>query len=200
MLIAGFAALGQKKIKRFLAYSSISNIGYMLVGIISGTLGGLHAFFLYSLVYIVTMFTLFSLILSIKKENNKNLIYLTDLLFLTNIHPILKLSFIITLFSLAGIPPLVGFFSKFYIFFAAIEANQYFPVIVGILCSVLSAFYYIRIIKIINFEKKINFNYNKNQILSTNVAISIGGILMLCFFIIAPNFLILKTYQLALLI
>jgi len=200
ILFASLAALYQKKIKRFLAYSSINNIGYMLIGLVPGTLNGLHAFFLYSIMYIIAMFTLFSVILSIKKANNKNLVYLTDLLFLANVHPVLKINFVLTLFALAGIPPLVGFFSKFYIFFAAIEANQYISVIVGIGCSVISAFYYIRIIKIINFERITNLNYDKNQILSSTIAINIIGIIILCFFILAPNFIMIKTYQLALLI
>jgi len=199
MLFASFATLYQKKIKRFLAYSSISNVGYMLLSISTGTLNGLHSFFLYILVYTFTMFALFSLILSLKKKNKQNLIYLTDLLFLKNIPPLSKILFVTLLFSMAGIPPFLGFFSKFYVFFSAVEATYYFPLLIGIISSTTSAFYYTRLIKLINFEKILS-TANNIQLKTSNITITTIVSLLLLFFIFSPNFLILKTYQLALLV
>jgi NADH-quinone oxidoreductase subunit N len=200
IIFATLAALYQKKIKRFLAYTSINHVGYMLMGLSTGTLTGLHSFFLYIIIYLLTMFTFFGIFLSLKKKNNKNLIYLTDLLFMDKIHPINKLVLILSLFSMAGIPPLIGFFSKFYIFFAAIETKYYFLVIIAIICSTLSAFYYIRIIKIINFEKIDNFNNWKEQEKTVTLLYIIGGALVSSFFILSPNFLVLKAYQIVLFI
>jgi NADH-quinone oxidoreductase subunit N len=200
IVFASLAALYQKKVKRFLAYSSISHVGYMLIGLSTGTITGLHAFFLYILIYLITMFTFFGLFISLQKTKNKTLIYLTDLLFLNNVNPLTKLALIVSLFSMASIPPLMGFFAKFYILFAAVETNQYFLVALAVLCSTLSAFYYIRIIKIINFEKIENLNYQRTQ-QSTLTLFYVGlGILFVSFFVISPNFLVLKTYQLAMLL
>ena len=200
ILFASLAALYQKKIKRFLAYSSINHVGYMLMGLSTGTLTGLHSFFLYITIYLLTMFTFFGIFLSLKKKKKKSLVYLTDLLWLDDIHPANKALLILSIFSMVGIPPLIGFFSKFYVLFAAIETNYFFLVVIAIVCSTLSAFYYIRLIKIINFEKIENLNYWKEQEKNVTITYIIGGILLISFFVIAPNFLVLKTYQIALLI
>lgn len=145
------------------------------------------------------MFALFSLILSLKKKNKQNLIYLTDLLFLKNIPPLSKILFVTLLFSMAGIPPFLGFFSKFYVFFSAVEATYYFPLLIGIISSTTSAFYYTRLIKLINFEKILS-TANNIQLKTSNITITTIVSLLLLFFIFSPNFLILKTYQLALLV
>lgn len=197
---SSLATLYQKKIKRFLAYSSINHVGYMLMGLSTGTLLGVHSFFLYISIYLITMFTLFGVLLSLKKITNKNIIYFTDLLYLKEIHPMLKTVITLLFFSIAGIPPLMGFFAKFYIFFATIETKYYFLLTVAILCSTLSAFYYIRIIKIINFENFLNFNLlqlNTNSIAYSYINL---GSLLIIFFILTPNFLVTQTYYLALLL
>lgn len=198
ILFASLATLYQKKIKRFLAYSSINHVGYMLMGLSTGTLTGIHSFFIYLSIYIITMLTLFGVLLSLKTKTNKNIIYITDLLFLENVHPINKVILTLLFFSIAGIPPLIGFFAKFYVFLAAIEVKYYILLTVSLLCSTLSAFYYIRIIKIMNFEKKFNLNFIEFNSNSTAYIITIFGLLFTIFFIAFPNFLITYTYQLSL--
>ena len=196
ILFATFATLAQRKIKRFLAYSSISHVGYMLIGLTTGTITGIHAFLLYLITYIITLFAFFGMLLNLKK-NNKNLIYLTDLL---HIKPItFKIIFILLLFSISGIPPLLGFFTKFYIFFSAIEASYYILPFIGIITSTIGAFYYIRIIKIIQFEKLYHsITITKENTLSINFIIYL--LCILCFFFFAPNFLFLEVYKLCLLL
>jgi NADH-quinone oxidoreductase subunit N len=196
ILIASLAALYQKKIKRFLAYSSITHVGYVLIGLSTGTLAGLHASILYMFIYVLTMFTLFGLILSIQKTN-KNLVYITDLIFVKQIHPLNKFLFILVFFSLAGIPPLIGFFTKFYIFLAATEAQSYSLLLLGIFTSTLGTFYYIRLIKILTAEKT-NNSLILFQKKNWNIFITLLGVLLFITFVISPNFIICKTYQIAL--
>lgn len=199
ILFGSIAALYQKKLKRFLAYTSINHIGYMLMSIATGTLLGLHAFFIYIIIYIITMFSFFGLIASLKKSNNKNLIYLTDLLHLKNVNKFNKIFFIILLFSLAGIPPLFGFFTKLYIFFSLIDAAFYYLTVFAIITSTLSTFYYLRIIKIINIEKvQVWKTISQKQFFNVNL-ITYGTLFILLFFFF-PNFLFLTTYNLIFLI
>lgn len=200
ILFSSIAALYQKKIKRFLAYSSINHVGYMLMSLGTGTLLGVHSFFVYIFIYILTMFTFFNILISLKKNTNKNIIYLTDLLYLKKIYPTTRIVLTLLFFSMAGIPPLIGFFAKFYVFLAAIETNYYLLLIISILCSTLSAFYYIRIIKIINFEKTLNINIVKFQPSLIAYVYSLLGVLLITLFFIVPNFLITETYYLGLLL
>lgn len=200
ILFSSIATLYQKKIKRFLAYSSINHVGYMLMSLATGTLMGIHAFFLYIYIYIITMFTFFSILVSLKKETNKNIIYITDLLYMKKIYPITRIILTLLFFSMAGIPPLIGFFAKFYVFLAAIEINYYLLLLISILCSTLSAFYYIRIIKIINFEKTFNLNITKFKPNAIVYAYSLLGLLVITLFFIVPNFLVTETYYLGLLL
>jgi NADH-quinone oxidoreductase subunit N len=198
MLFASFAAMYQKKIKRFLAYSSINHVGYMLMGISTGTLVGLHSFFFYILIYLVMLFGFFSLVLSLRKQHaGVSIIYLTDFFYLRKSSVILKFLFVLIFFSLAGIPPLVGFFSKFYLFFSAVEASYYILPVVGVLSSVLSTFYYIRCIKIINFEK-IFCNSHLEKINNLNIYLVIFFVLLLLLFCFSPNFLFVESYHLCL--
>ena len=146
------------------------------------------------------MFTFFSILISLKKNTNKNIIYLTDLLYLKKIYPTTRIVLTLLFFSMAGIPPLIGFFAKFYVFLAAIETNYYLLLVISILCSTLSAFYYIRIIKIINFEKTLNINIVKFQPSLIVYIYSLLGVLLITLFFIVPNFLITETYYLGLLL
>jgi len=200
ILVSSIVTVYQKKIKRFLAYSSINHVGYMLMSLSTGTLIGAHAFFLYILIYMITMFTFFSILTSLKKDNNKNIIYITDLLYIKKIHPITRLAITFIFFSMAGIPPLIGFFAKFYVFFAAIETSYYLLLVISIACSTLSAFYYIRVIKIINFEKTFNLNIIKFKPNTLTYSYILTGLLLTTLFVIVPNFLITETYYLALLL
>jgi len=168
----------------------------MLMSLATGTLMGVHAFFLYMYIYVITMFTFFSILLSLKKETNKNIIYITDLLYIKNISPITRIISTLLFFSMAGIPPLIGFFAKFYVFLAAIETSYYLLLVISILCSTLSAFYYIRIIKIINFEKTLNLNMVKFKPNTITYVYSLLGLTVITLFFIVPNFLITETYYL----
>jgi NADH-quinone oxidoreductase subunit N len=200
ILFSSIATLYQKKIKRFLAYSSINHVGYMLMSLSTGTLTGVHAFFLYIFIYIITMFTFFGVLTSLKRKNSKNIIYITDFLYVKNIHPLTRFTIIFLFFSMAGIPPLIGFFAKFYVFFAAVETKYYLLLIISLLCSTLSAFYYIRIIKIANFEKTLNLNVIKFKPASIVYSYILTGLLFTTLFFLVPNFLITETYYLALLL
>lgn len=166
----------------------------------TGTLVGAHAFFLYIFIYIITMFTFFGVLISLKKETKQNIIYITDLLYIKKAHPLTKLVITFIFFSMAGIPPLIGFFAKFYVFFAAIETNYYLLLVVSIACSTLSAFYYIRIIKIINFEKTFNASIIEFKPNTLTHSYILTGILLIILFFIVPNFLITETYYLSLLL
>ena len=151
MLFGAIAAIGQKNIKRLIAYSSIGHIGYALAGVASASNDGIQSSVIYLTIYIVMNLGLFSCLLMLRRNDNY---YesIDDLSGLSKNHPILSFSLLVILFSLAGIPPLAGFFAKFYIFKAVIEQSMYFLAIVGLLSTVIAAFYYLRIIKIIYFD------------------------------------------------
>jgi proton-translocating NADH-quinone oxidoreductase chain N len=154
MIVGSLAAMSQKKMKRLLAFSSIGHIGYILLGFSCGTVEGLQAILLYLVIYVLMTLNIFSAILALKnQENNLRIKYISDLGLLGSTNPVLAFTMAMTLFSMAGIPPLAGFCSKFYIFFAALGSSLYVLAIVGVLTSCISCFYYIRIIKIMYFEQ-----------------------------------------------
>jgi len=152
MILGAVAAIGQNNIKRLMAYSSIGHMGYALAGIATGINSGVQSTIIYLIIYLVMNLGAFGCIFMMKREN----IYyenINDLSGMSKNHPMLSLCFLIILFSLAGIPPLAGFFAKFYIFMAVIESKMYLLAIIGLVTTVVSAFYYLRIIKIIYFDK-----------------------------------------------
>jgi NADH:ubiquinone oxidoreductase subunit 2 (subunit N) len=167
MIIGALAALSQQKIKRLLAYSSIGHIGYILLGFSCATGEGIEALTIYLIIYVIMTINIFAIILSLQnrsidgsefaKQSKPNpfvrIKYTSDLGMLGSTNPILAFTLSCTLFSMAGIPPLAGFCSKFYIFFSALNASLYFFAFLGVLTSVISCFYYIRLIKIMYFEK-----------------------------------------------
>ena len=194
-----FILVTQKKIKRFLAYSSIVHIGYLLLGISLGTIEGLQASFLYLIIYMINTINIWTIIISIEYiQNQKKIKYISDLNYLYKINPIISIIFAISLFSMAGIPPLAGFFAKFYIFFAALENSSFLLLFIGLLTSVISTFYYIRIIKVIYFEsKKYHFYYKQidykiSLILSFTILFILFFIFFLNFFLVMTNFLSLN--------
>ena len=155
MVFAAFAAIAQKNIKRLMAYSSIGHVGYALIGLACGTSQGVSSLVIYLSIYLIMNIGVFSFILSMR---NKGEYYenISDLSGLYKTHPYYSVVITILMFSLAGIPPLAGFFGKFYIFIAAIESNLLLLAIIGILASVVGAFYYLRIIKVIYFDESKN--------------------------------------------
>jgi len=152
MILGAVAAIGQSNIKRLMAYSSIGHMGYALAGLATGTNSGIQSTIIYLTIYLVMNLGAFGCIFMMKREN---VFYenINELSGLSKNHPMLALSFLIILFSLAGIPPLAGFFAKFYVFMAVIEVKMYALAIIGLVTTVVSAFYYLRIIKIIYFDK-----------------------------------------------
>ena len=153
MVFGAVAAIGQKNIKRLIAYSSIGHIGYALAGLTTGSNEGIQSSVIYITIYILMNLGLFSCLLMMKR-NNVYYERIDDLSGLSKNHPLLSLSLLVILFSLAGIPPLAGFFAKFYIFKSVLEQSMFFLAIVGLLSTVIAAFYYLRIIKIMYFDKE----------------------------------------------
>jgi len=181
MILGAVAAIGQNNIKRLIAYSSIGHMGYALAGLATGTISGIQSSIIYLIIYLFMNLGIFSCIFMMKSEK-KYCETIDDLSGISRNQPILALSFLILLFSLAGIPPLAGFFAKFYIFMAVIEAKMYTLAIIGLVTTVVSAFYYLRIIKIIYFDKpKKEFDKIYNWGLKFSLALS--SILVLIYFI-----------------
>ena len=181
MLFGAIAAIGQKNIKRLIAYSSISHIGYTLAGLTTGSNDGIQSSIIYISIYVIMNLALFSCLLMLKR-NNKYYENIEDLSGLSRNHPLLSLSFLIILFSLAGIPPRAGFFAKFYVFMAVLEQSMYFLAIVGLLSTVIAAFYYLRIIKIIYFDKETD-EFDRDHSLWLKFSVTFSTILILFYFI-----------------
>ena len=181
MILGAVAAIGQSNIKRLMAYSSIGHMGYALAGLAPGTNAGIHSSIIYLTIYLVMNLGAFGCIFMMKREN---VFYekINDLSGLSKNHPMLALGFLIILFSLAGIPPLAGFFAIFYIFMAVIEAKMYTLAIIGLVTTVVSAFYYLRIIKVIYFDKPIE-PFEKNYDWGLKVSLVLSSILILIYFI-----------------
>ena len=181
MLFGAIAAIGQTNIKRLIAYSSIGHIGYTLAGLATGSNEGIQSSIIYISIYIIMNLALFSCLLMLKR-NDQYYEQIDDLSGLSKNHPLLSFSFLIILFSLAGIPPLAGFFAKFYVFKAVIEQSMYFLAIVGLLSTVVAAFYYLRIIKIIYFDKE-KEKYDQDHSLWLKFSLTFSTILILLYFI-----------------
>jgi NADH-quinone oxidoreductase subunit N len=172
MILGAVAAIGQKNIKRLLAYSSIGHVGYVLAGVATGVISGYESSIVYVSIYVIMNIGAFSCLYLLKKDSEykENI---SDLSGISKKHPVLAISFLIILFSLAGIPPLGGFFAKFYVFTAVIEEKMYALAIIGLLTTVISAFYYLKIIKTIYFDDSvITFDNTKNKIAQFSIFIS----------------------------
>lgn len=153
MIWGSIAALSQKRIKRLIAYSGIVNVGYMLLGLASGTSTSILGLILYLIIYVIMTIGFFSFILGTQKHKTNSLnVYTMDLINMGKTNNILSMGLVLILFSLIGLPPLAGFFGKMYLFLAAINSELYVTAIIGVLSSVVAAFYYIRIIKLMYFE------------------------------------------------
>ena len=177
MILGAVAAIGQKNIKRLLAYSSIGHIGYALAGVATGVIPGYESAIVYIAIYVVMNIGAFSCLYLLKKDGQykENI---SDLSGISKKHPVLAISFLVILFSLAGIPPLGGFFAKFYVFSAVVEQKMYVLAIIGLLTTVISAFYYLRIIKTIYFDDSvISFDATKNKFAQLSILISCSFLL-----------------------
>jgi len=148
MVGGAFYALVEKRIRKFLAYSSISQMGFLLSGITYGTIQCLTAAIIFLIIYIIMNLGLFIILLNTtNKKDNRPLLYITDLQFFTENNALYSILLTVILFSMAGIPPLAGFFGKYFLFLTIFQAKGYLLVICGLFSSVISAYYYLRIIK-----------------------------------------------------
>jgi NADH-quinone oxidoreductase subunit N len=154
MALGAFAAIGQKNIKRLMAYSSIGHMGYALVGLAAGTVEGAQGVVVYLAIYVAMTLGSFAIILAMKR-NGEPLEQISDFAGLSRTNPMLAFFFAMFLFSLAGVPPLAGFFAKWYVFVAAIKADLFTLAVIGVLTSVVGAFYYISIVKVMYFDEPV---------------------------------------------
>jgi NADH-quinone oxidoreductase subunit N len=151
MALGSFAAIGQRNIKRLMAYSSIGHMGYVLVGLAAGTAEGVQGVIIYLAIYLAMTLGTFACILAMRRHG-RMVEDIDQLAGLSNTSPMMAFLLAMLLFSLAGIPPLAGFFAKFYVFLAAINAGLYALAVIGVLLSVVGAYYYLRIVKIMYFD------------------------------------------------
>ena len=189
MFLGAIAAIAQSNIKRLLAYSSIGHIGYILIALVAANDDGVKASSIYMFSYMVMNIAIFTILLSIKVKN-EYLVNISDLKGISKSNPIVSLCIAIIMLSMAGIPPFIGFFGKFYVFIAAIENELYVLSILGVLASVISAYYYLRIIKIMYFDEK----NNEEQLIfkisfQSKVILSLSLFIIICF-IFYPSLLI----------
>jgi len=187
MILGAVAAIGQTNLKRLMAYSAIGHMGYALAGLATGSNEGIQSTVIYLSIYLLMNLGIFSCIFMMKR---KDIFYedIQDLSGLSKNHPIISVCLLVLLFSLAGIPPLAGFFAKFYVFMAVIKVEMYTLAIIGLITTVISAFYYLRIIKIIYFDDpKEIFEIDKN--LGLKVSLFLSTIIILIYFIY-PSLLI----------
>ena len=152
MTVGAFAAIGQTNIKRLMAYSSIGHMGYILVGVAAGTVGGVASVLIYLMIYLAMTLGVFACILSMRRKEGM-VEHIEELAGLSRNQPLMAMALLVLLFSLAGMPPLAGFAAKFFVFRAAIQAELYSLAIIGLLASVVGAYYYVRIVKIMYFDE-----------------------------------------------
>jgi len=152
MVLGAFAALRQQNIKRLMAYSSISNVGYVLLGLAAGSEKGVQSIVFFLAIYMAMTLGAFAVILMMKRKDVM-VESISDLAGLGKTHPMMAFTMLIFMFSLAGIPPLAGFWGKLYIFMAAIEAGLFWPAVLGVLSSVVASYYYLRIVKAMYFDE-----------------------------------------------
>ena len=152
MALGAFAAIGQRNIKRLLAYSSIANMGYALVGLAAGTAEGVQGVMTYMAIYLATTLAAFACVLMMRRDG-KLVEDISELAGLSRTNGWMAFAMAMMMFSLAGIPPLAGFWAKWYVFLAAINAKLYVLAVVGVLTSVVGAYYYLRIVKVMYFDE-----------------------------------------------
>ena len=152
MALGAFAAIGQRNIKRLMAYSSIGHMGFALIGLAAGTAEGVQGVLIYMAIYVTMTLGVFAVILSMRRSTGM-VESIDQLAGLARTHPATAFFLAMLLFSMAGVPPLAGFFAKFYVFLAAIKAGLYMLAVIGVLASVVGAYYYLAIIKVMYFDE-----------------------------------------------
>ncbi|MFZ2870685.1 NADH-quinone oxidoreductase subunit NuoN [Zavarzinia sp.] len=182
MLLGAFAAIGQTNMKRLLAYSSIGHVGYALVGLAAGGEQGIRGVLVYMTIYLVMTLGTFGVLLVMRKDG-KPVETIVDFAGLGRTHPWLAFVMASFMFSLAGIPPLAGFFAKFYVFLAAMEQGLYTLSVIGMLSSVVSAFYYLRIVKVMYFDAP-EGQLETPLPLASRIVVTVTGTLTVLYFVV----------------
>jgi NADH-quinone oxidoreductase subunit N len=182
MLLGAFAAIGQTNIKRLMAYSSIGHVGFALVGLASGSESGVRGVAIYMIIYLIMTLGTFAFILAMRTKDGQ-VENIADLSGLSRTNPLMAFALTILMFSLAGIPPLAGFFAKWYVFLAAIESKLVALSVIGVLASVVGAYYYLRIIKIMWFDAPALGFVPSNTLL--RAVLGISGAFVLFYVIVA---------------
>jgi NADH-quinone oxidoreductase subunit N len=180
MLLGSFAAIGQRNIKRLMAYSSIGHMGFALIGLASGTAEGVQGVLVYMAIYVTMTLGVFAVILSMRRTTGM-VESIDQFAGLSRTHPATAFFLAMLLFSMAGIPPLAGFFAKFYVFLAAIKAGLYVLAVIGVLASVVGAYYYLLIIKIMYFDEPAEAFYEMPYEL--RVVLAVCGLFNVLFFV-----------------
>ena len=180
MLLGAFAAIGQRNIKRLMAYSSIGHMGFALIGLAAGTSEGVQGVLVYMAIYLTMTLGVFAVILSMRREGGM-VESIDQLAGLARTHPTMAFFLAMLLFSMAGVPPLAGFFAKFYVFLAAIKAGLYILAVIGVLASVIGAYYYLAIIKVMYFEEPAEPFYSMPNELK--LVLGVCGLFNILFFV-----------------
>ncbi len=183
MLVGAFAAIWQTNIKRLMAYSSIGHVGYALIGLAAGSEPGIRGILVYMTIYLVMTIGAFCCILAMRRDG-RMVENISDLAGLSRTHPMMALAFAVFMFSMAGIPPLAGFFGKLYIFLAAVDEELYTLAIIGVLTSVVGAFYYLRIVKLMYFDEPAEA-FDKDSNREIGVLMTVAAMLTAFFIVFA---------------
>ncbi|PZQ44071.1 MAG: NADH-quinone oxidoreductase subunit N, partial [Micavibrio aeruginosavorus] len=184
MAVGAFAALMQNNIKRILAYSSIGNMGFVLVGLAAGTAEGLASVLVYLAIYMVMTAGTFGIVMCMRR-NGHALEQISDLSGLSRTSPAMAYALALLMFSMSGIPPLAGFFSKLLVFQAAVGAGLYGLAVFGVLTSVVAAYYYLRIIKVMFFDEPVE-PYEEGMPFMRRAIIALS-VVFICVFIFSPS-------------
>lgn len=179
MFVGSFAAIGQNNIKRLMAYSSIGHVGFVLVGLAAGTAAGVQGVLVYLAIYLFMNVGTFAVILSMRQKG-RMVEGIDDLAGLSKTNPAMALVMAALMFSMAGIPPLAGFWGKFYVFMAAVDAGLFALAIIGVLTSVVSTFYYLRIIKVMYFDEP-SESFDKPLSRSVGIVMAVSTAVVLLF-------------------
>ncbi|MXP09448.1 NADH-quinone oxidoreductase subunit NuoN [Pseudoblastomonas halimionae] len=179
ILWGAFGAIGQTNIKRLLAYSSINNVGFLLIGLAAGTMAGVSAMLVYLAIYVAMVAGSFVAVQMLTDADGNGVEDLDAIKGLSTTRPMIALALAAMMFSLAGIPPLFGFWGKFVVFQAAVQANLIVLAAIGIAASVVGAFYYLKIVKLMYFDEPANVVTGKSDT-------SHGAILAICALIVSP--------------
>jgi NADH-quinone oxidoreductase subunit N len=184
MALGAFAAIGQRNIKRLMAYSSIGHMGYALIGLAAGTVEGVQGVMVYMAIYVAMTLGTFACIIAMRRDDGP-VEEIADLSGLARTKPGMAFFLAMMLFSLAGIPPLAGFFAKFYVFLAAVNAGLYTLAVIGVLASVVGAYYYLLIVKVMYFDEPAPALARMRYELGAVLAVT-GLFVLLFFFYPAP--------------